>query len=146
MDKTLVIFSALLVVSLIVGAGMFVTSAGNTGFTKESAIDTATQFVNGEATYKYDGMHETLTTDAMKAQLETNPAQEVYLVLANFTSRQAGYGDRSGMMSADVLTPHTCEIAIDQGGNVLSAVMDDQWDMVKQQMIASSACPKYITH
>lgn len=134
MDKTLVIFGALLVVSLLLGAGMVVTSASNAGFTKESAIKAASDFLNSEATYKFDGMHGTMTMDARK-----DATQNVYVVTAEFTSRQAGYGDRTGMMMADVLTTHQCVITIDENNKVLSAVMDGQWDMINQKMISEQA-------
>ena len=136
MDKTLVIFSALLVISLLLGAGMLVTSASNTGFTKESAIKSASDFLNSEATYKFDGMSSTMTMDAQKVVMETDPAKEVYVVTAEFTSRQAGYGDRTGMMMAEVLTTHKCVITIDQNNQIISAVMDGQWDMMKQKTIS----------
>ena len=87
MDKTLVIFGALLVISLLLGAGMVVTSASNAGFTKESAIKTASDFLNSEATYKFDGMHGTMTRDAQKV----GQTDKDYVVTAEFTSRQAGY-------------------------------------------------------
>lgn len=136
MDKTLVIFSALLVISLLLGAGMLVTSASNTGFTKESAMKSASDFLNTEATYKFDGMPGTVTMDAQKVVIETDPVKEVYVVTAEFTSRQAGYGDRTGMMMAEVLTTHKCVITIDQNGQIISAVMDGQWDMIKQKTIS----------
>lgn len=136
MDRTLVIVGALLVITLIAGAGMVVTSAGNTaGFTKDSAIRAASDFVSNEATYKYDGMQGTLQLDARKAELETYPPQEAYLVDAEFTCAHAGYGDRTGMMTAEVLTPHTCVITVTSDHKVTSAIMDGQWDMVRQQMI-----------
>lgn len=40
----------------------------------------------------------------------------------------------TGQMLAEVITPHTAGITIDQG-EVVSAIMDDQWDMMKQKMI-----------
>lgn len=132
MDKTLVIFGALLVISLLLGAGMVVTSASNAGFTKESAIKSASDFLNGEATYKFDGMQGTMTANAQKVG-------DVYVVTADFTSRQAGYGDRAGMMMAQVLTTHTCVIKVDQNGKIISAIMDGQWDMVKQQLVPGLA-------
>ena len=58
---------------------------------------------------------------------------------AEFTSRQAGYGDRTGMMMAEVLTTHKCVITIDQNNKIISAIMDGQWDMIKQQMISAQA-------
>jgi hypothetical protein len=136
MDKTLVIFGAMLVISLILGAGMVVTSASNAGFTKESAIKTASTFLSSEATYKFDGMQSSLIMDAQKIELGTSPPKEVYLVTAEFTSRQAGYGDRTGMMMADVLTTHKCVITIDQNNDVISAIMDGQWDMINQKTIS----------
>lgn len=136
MDKTLGIVGALFVIALIAGVGMVATSAGNTaGFTKDSAIRAASDFVSNDATYTYDGMQGTLKMDARKVELETYPPQEAYLVTAEFTSAHAGYGDRSGMMTAEVLTSHTCAITITPDHKVTSAVMDGQWDMLKQQMI-----------
>ncbi len=74
--------------------------------------------------------------DAQKVMMETDPAKEVYVVTAEFTSRQAGYGDRTGMMMAEVLTTHNCVITIDQNNQIISAVMDGQWDMIKQKTIS----------
>ena len=139
MDKTLVIFGALLVISLLLGAGMVVTSASNAGMNTESAIKTASDFLGSEATYKFDGMQSTLTMDARKVEMQTYPVQDVYVVTAEFTSRQAGYGDRTGMMMADVLTTHKCVITIDQNNKIISAVMDGQWDMINQKMISGQS-------
>jgi hypothetical protein len=136
MDKILAIVGALLVIALIAGAGMVAMSTGNTaGFTKDSAIRAASDLVSNDATYTYDGMHGTLQLDAQKVGLETYPPQEAYLVTVEFTSAHAGYGDRSGMMTAEVLTSHTCAITVTPDLKVTSAVMDGQWDMLRQQML-----------
>ena len=82
MDKTLVIFGALLVISLLLGAGMIVTSASNAGFTRESAIKSASDFLSKEATFKFDGMQGTMTLDAQKVG-------DAYVVTGDFTSRRA---------------------------------------------------------
>ena len=34
---------------------------------------------------------------------------------------------------ADVLTTHNCVIKVDQNSKIISAIMDGQWDMIKQQ-------------
>ena len=52
-----------------------------------------------------------------------------------FDSRQAGYGDRTGQMLAQVITPHRAVISVEQL-EVVSAVMDERWDMLSQEMIA----------
>ena len=51
---------------MLLGVGMVVTSASNAGFTKDSAIKAASNFLSSEATYKFDGMEGTMTMDAQK--------------------------------------------------------------------------------
>jgi hypothetical protein len=51
-----------------------------------------------------------------------------------FDSAQAGYGDRTGQMLAQVIAHHIAVITIDHL-EVTRAVMDDQWDMLQQKMI-----------
>jgi hypothetical protein len=130
MDKTLVIFSILVLVFVAVTAGMVVMSApgnlaihnGTVGSDYEAL---AKQFVMDDPTFEFDGMPETLNVNI-------GEACEPVIATVDFTSRQAGYGDRTGMMLAQVLTPHRCVIEI-SGGQVVSAVMDDAWDMISQK-------------
>ena len=53
---------------------------------------------------------------------------------SEFESRHAGYGKRTGQMLAQVITPHQASIAVEQL-EMQSAVMDDEWDMIKQKML-----------
>jgi hypothetical protein len=130
MDKTLVIFGILALVFVAVTAGMVVMSASSihnvpVGSDYEAL---AKQFVMDDPTFKFDGMPETL-----KVALDENC--EPVFATVDFTSRQAGYGDRTGMMLAQVLTPHRCVLEI-SGGQVVSAVMDGIWDMISQKELA----------
>ncbi len=51
-----------------------------------------------------------------------------------FDSRHAGYGDRTGQVLAQVITPHRAVVTVEEG-EVTSAVMDGKWDMLRQEMI-----------
>jgi glutamate racemase len=51
-----------------------------------------------------------------------------------FDSLHAGYGDRSGEIVAEVITPHEVVITV-EGGEIVSAVMDEAWDMIDQAEI-----------
>ncbi len=122
MDKTLVFLGLVTAGLIAVAAGMALTAAPD-----NAAI--AKRFVMDEPTYKFDGMEETL-------KVELDESCDPATATVEFTSRQAGYGDRTGMMLAQVLTPHECAIKI-SGGQVKSAVMDGKWDMIGQKEIGA---------
>ncbi len=56
------------------------------------------------------------------------------MVVIEFDSRHAGYGDRTGQMLAQVITRHRAEIRV-VSDNVVSAILDGQWDEITQKMI-----------
>ncbi len=87
-------------------------------------------FVENESTYVFDGMEETL----VMAGMEYSAEDVAWFVTFRFDSRQAGYGDREGQMLAQVITPHEAVLKYQQG-NLISAIMDGQWNMVKQRMV-----------
>jgi hypothetical protein len=51
-----------------------------------------------------------------------------------FQCRHAGYGDRTGQLVAQVITPHIAVITVIRG-QVTIAVLDKIWDMVNQRML-----------
>jgi len=149
MDKTLVILGILTLAFIAATAGMVVMWApaaedplghvppapgnpaipGETSYgIRNEALTLAKQFVMDDPTFKFDGMAETL-------KVELDESGDPVIATVDFTSRQAGYGDRAGMMLAQVLTPHKCVLKISQG-RVQSAVMDGTWDMMGQKEIA----------
>lgn len=86
----------------------------------------AKQFVMDDATFQFDGMVDTVT-----AAIDESTG----IATVEFTSRTAGYGNRSGLMVAEVLTSHKAVIKISDN-QVISAVMDEKWDMLTQKEIA----------
>lgn len=98
------------------------------GQSQQEAQRIAQDFVEAEATFKFDGMKETLKLT------ETKALSDGYEFVFEFQSSQAGYGDRTDMVLAQVITLHQDRIVVKQG-QVFSAVMDGKWDMMKQQFL-----------
>ncbi|MDD5511230.1 MAG: META domain-containing protein [Dehalococcoidales bacterium] len=98
--------------------------------TEEQAEQTAINFVKNSPTFVFDGIENTLElVETLYPDIE-NAWQFVY----DFDSQHTGYGDRTGQMLAQVITPHQAIITVEKG-QVISAIMDEKWDMLKQGMI-----------
>ena len=121
----------LLTMGLMLVASVFIASACSSGeaegVTQEASQEIARQYVLSEPTFKFDGMEETLKL----ADTITLRCPYCWEFVFEFDCRQPGYGDRTGLMLAQVITPHTARIEV-QKGAVASAVMDGKWDMMKQ--------------
>jgi len=95
----------------------------------DAAIELALEFVRHSPTYLFDGVYETVkVTDTFI--MESYPVQ--YVVFIEFDSRHAGFGDRTDQVLAQVITPHTARVTV-VDGEVVSATLDDVWDMVNQE-------------
>ena len=156
MDKTLIILGILTLGLIAATAGMVIMSApadfhsgvppapGNPATPNDpttsygihnDTLTLAKQFVMDDPTFKFDGMPETLKVEVVENGGGTDaPLPNPVIATVEFTSRQAGYGDRKDMMLAQVLTPHRCILKI-SNGQVESAVMDGKWDMKSQKEI-----------
>jgi len=96
--------------------------------TEQQSKETAESFAETSSTYQFDGSGLELTSS------QALDCENCYEFSFGFTSSAAGYGDRTGMMLAQVITPHKAIITVKEG-NVDSAVLDGKWDMVRQEMI-----------
>lgn len=105
-----------------------------TRVSQEESEEIARNYLLNSPTFKFDGMKDTLELVTINQAVCPYCWQFVF----EFQCRHAGYGDRTGQMLAEVITSHTASITIDQG-EVVSAVMDDQWDMMEQKMIEKDA-------
>lgn len=94
--------------------------------------ETARNFIIQAPTFRFDGILETHSVADVKA-LQTFPVQ--YIVTITFMSSHAGYGDRTSKPLLQVITPHTAIIRIVEG-KVVSAVLDNRWDELKQEQIS----------
>ncbi len=99
-------------------------------YTEEAARKKAEEFVKNSPTFTFDGIQESLKlVETLYPDIE-NAWQFVF----RFESRHAGYGDRTGEMLAQAITPHEATIAIEQG-EIKNAVMDEKWDMTNQKLL-----------
>lgn len=132
-----------LILSLMAVASVFIASAcssseagqikGSEGISQEESQEIAWQYVINEPTFVFDGMAETLAL----VSTTTLKCPYCWEFVYQFDCRQAGYGNRTGHMLAQVITPHTATIVV-QEGKVTSAVMDGSWDMMGQKPIGNN--------
>ncbi|GEM_PF-653969 len=124
--------ASLAIISLVVAA---CSSSGTDepdqqGITEEESQQIAQQYVQESATFAFDGIEDTLKlTETLYPDFEYS-----WQFVFQFDSRNAGYGDRTGQALAQVITPHEAIITV-ENEEVKSAVLDNQWDMMNQQML-----------
>ncbi len=84
----------------------------------------AEEFVRNSPTFSFDGFEETLMlTGTMLLR-----CPYCWAFTFKFDCRYPGYGNREGEVLAQVITHHEAVITVEMG-EVISAVMDEQWDM-----------------
>lgn len=124
------LIATLAVLAFIVSACATPKNGANGKITEEEARQMAENFVRNSPTFTFDGIEDTLTlVETLYPDIE-NAWQFVF----RFESRHAGYGDRTGQMLAQVITPHEAIITV-ENCQVKSVVMDEKWDMVNQKML-----------
>ncbi len=93
-------------------------------YTEQKAIDTSLQFVENSPTYRWDGVEGSIhVVEAYK----TRKPNAVWEVVVAFTSANTGYGDRSDVIVATVITDHVITVTV-EGNRVTSAIIDEGWD------------------
>lgn len=88
----------------------------------------ALSFLRTCPTFKFDGIPGTITLT------RSEEAWGSWVFIYKFQNRQAGYGDRTGMFLAQVITDHQAEVIVEQG-EVKWAIIDGQWDELRQKML-----------
>ena len=97
---------------------------------KEDSQKTAIDFLRNSPTFRFDGIENTLKLVWSGAEEKLYRWEFHY----EFQSRHAGYGDRTGLILAQVITDHRTQIMVEQG-KVVHAVLDGKWDMLRQKII-----------
>jgi len=105
-------------------------SGGFTAVSQEESQEIAQEYLLNDSTFKFDGMEETLRL----VDVDTLRCPYCWAFVFEFESRHSGYGDRTGLVILQVITPHTARIVV-QEGEAVSAVMDVKWDMMEQKLI-----------
>ncbi len=118
----LICISALLVLITFTGIACTGSPAGSLNESRK----VAEEFVRSEATFRFDGIPETLKVT------DTTSVGDGWKISIEFDSRHAGYGNRTGQALAEVITRHVAEVTV-RSGKVTAAMMDGQWDMINQR-------------
>jgi peptidoglycan/xylan/chitin deacetylase (PgdA/CDA1 family) len=107
--------------------------------THEASKLIAKDFVNSAPTYALDGFELEHTDTASIPNCE-----KCWEFTFSFKSGHAGYGNRTGQMLAQVITPHTASVDV-KSGVVVSAFLDQKWDMKEQRMLDGGGKPVAFT-
>lgn len=109
---------------------------------KSDALGVAQRYIVTSPTFAFDGLPNTIDVEEI-AVLETDPVS--YRIRIAFDSANAGFGDRTGQMLAQVITHHKMDIIVSEG-NVISAVTDDSWDELNHQYVLKKPQSKLPSH
>lgn len=101
------------------------------GITEAESKEIAREFVENSPTYQFDGF------DLEYNQTVVLRCPYCWMFVFEFKSRHAGYGNRTGQVLAQVITPHTAVVTV-INGTITSAVLDDRWDMLTQTYLTES--------
>jgi hypothetical protein len=99
-------------------------------FTLEQSTEIAEAFIKKGGTYFFDGIDGTLKLK----DTDTLRCPSCWKFVYEFQSAHAGYGNRGGMVVAEVVTPHKAEITVVRG-EVTRATLDGWWDMITQEQL-----------
>lgn len=105
-----------------------------TEITKEQSRLIAEGFLRKSPTFVFDGIEDSLTAYPTNTSCTVCSLPFQYQFAFEFYSTYPGYGDRSGEILSQERTKHRAVIAIDRL-TVKTAIMDDTWDMLGQEMI-----------
>ena len=97
---------------------------------EQDSQNVAADVLRSSATFRFDGMENTLKLVWSRADEKAYRWEFHY----EFESSHAGYGDRTGLILAQVITDHRAQIVVEQG-QVVHAVLDGKWDMLSQKVI-----------
>ena len=97
-------------------------------YEEQDVLEIARTYVLSSPTFMFDGINRTLSIELVSVS-ESLPPQ--YIVKASFDSLHGGYGDRTGAIVTQVITPHIMEIIVIEG-KVVSAIIDERWDEINQ--------------
>ncbi len=103
-----------------------------TQVTEEESRIIAEKYVRSCRTFVFDGIQDSLKL----VKTETLRCPFCWQFTFEFDCRHAGYGDRTGQVLAEVITPHKALITVMQG-EVTYAVIDGKWDIIKQALLRS---------
>jgi len=100
-------------------------------YTESGAVQTALEFLLNCPTFRFDGI---LSSIKVEDVVVASSYPWTWNVQLSFNSAHSGYGDRTGKILLQVITPHKMWVVV-QRGTVVSAVIDEIWDELNQKFL-----------
>lgn len=105
-----------------------ISTSINKKVTFEESKKIAEDFVKDNPTYNFDGINLEFESS------EIYKCPSCWGFTFSFQCRQAGYGDRTGQILAQVITSHKIHVVVYQG-KVGGAIIDGKYDELKQKLL-----------
>ena len=102
-------------------------------YTEGQAVDTALDFVEACPTFLFDGIDDS----GEVVSVDTLRMPWTWEVTIRFQCSHAGYGNRTDMVLAQVITTHEISVVVSEG-EVIGAIVDGKWDELKQRETVQS--------
>lgn len=99
-------------------------------YTEDDAVAVALNYLRNCPTFRFDGIPDSVRVVGVE-MLRSPWTWEVSIA---FECRHAGYGDRTGKILAQVISPHQIRVVV-QRGDIVSAIIDEVWDELAQKLI-----------
>ncbi|MEM2906293.1 MAG: hypothetical protein QW057_00465 [Candidatus Bathyarchaeia archaeon] len=106
--------------------------------TDEEAARLAVSAVRSSATFRFDGLDDSLEVTNVGKVVNMPPTPGYFwLVEVTYSTRHPGHGNRSGLILLQVITRHRAVVTLDESGTVTGATCDDVWDLLADEELAS---------
>jgi len=135
MNIKLSVVLALIVVGFFPALGLYASQSQAPTYSEQQAIEAAKHFLINSPTFGFDGVAGSIKVVGVD-QLEKLPI--LYRVRIEFECAHSGYGDRTGAILLQVITPHEIVIGVEKG-EVVSALIDDEWDELGNHLEAENS-------
>ena len=109
---------------------LMVQTTNNAKYTGDGAIDIAKGFLLNGPTFRFDGISNSVKVINVTAL----PSPWTWEIKLSFSCAHSGYGDRTGQILLQVITPHVMRVVV-QNGKVTLAVIDETWDELNQKFL-----------
>jgi hypothetical protein len=131
MDRKVSVVLALMITSLFPAASIYAWQNRTPSYTEEGTIDIALEYLKNSPTFKFDGILDSINvTGAFRARTPI----PTWVVSIGFECSHSGYGDRTGQILLQLITPYTIAVTVVEG-RVTEATIDGQWDEMAQELL-----------
>ena len=134
MDIKLSVVLALVAMIIFPAMSIYAWQTTKDMYTEDTAVEIAIHFLKNSPTFKFDGVSESVHITGVYRARTVPPTWAVNI---EFECLHSGYGDRTGMALAQVITPHQMAVTV-QEGKVIDAVIDNRWDEIEQRDLTQS--------